>query len=329
MNLRRRLTGHDPGIDPVIPRIKKSLVLAELVIGQTVKMKFRESAEKKVCLFHTGVARLIDEPTQSRLSGFGSWLVHEKPFLGAVPLLALGTGHLLLYFVGPAICGARAVKAKHLLVSRTTGGAGSQARLMAFKPTIRILSWRPLSGNLNRLTARTKQSMHPRRPTEIFGLFAATTVLPGVGPKLAAAIEKRIGAHVIDLLRHLPIGLIDRRARPPLGDVTEGGIATFEVLVVKHDKPPPGTRRPWRVITENETGRLEIIFFHARDDYVSRMLPAGERRIVSGRVEIRQGKPQMPHPDHIIRPEDCDEMPEMEKPLLLKEFYTTQVKAIK
>ena len=54
--------------------------------------------------------------------------------------------------------------------------------------------------------------MHPRRPTEIFGLFAATTVLPGVGPKLAAAIEKRIGAHVIDLLRHLPIGLIDRRA---------------------------------------------------------------------------------------------------------------------
>ena len=154
--------------------------------------------------------------------------------------------------------------------------------------------------------------MYPRRPTKIFGLFAATTVLPGVGPKLAAAIEKRIGAHVIDLLRHLPIGLIDRRARPPLGEVTDGSIATFEVLVVKHDKPPPGARRPWRVITENETGRLEIIFFHTRDDYVSRMLPAGERRIVSGRVEIRQGKPQMAHPDHIIRPEDRGEMPEME-----------------
>ena len=51
--------------------------------------------------------------------------------------------------------------------------------------------------------------MHPKRPTEIFGLFAATTVLPGVGPKLAGIIEKRIGAHVIDLLRHLPVGLID------------------------------------------------------------------------------------------------------------------------
>ncbi len=154
--------------------------------------------------------------------------------------------------------------------------------------------------------------MHPKRPTEIFGLFAATTVLPGVGPKLAGILEKRIGAHVIDLLRHLPVGLIDRRARPSLDDVVDGSIATFEVLVVKHDRPPPGTRRPWRVIAENETGRLEIIFFHARDDYVARALPAGERRIVSGRVEIRQGRAQMAHPDHIVDPDNSAEMPLIE-----------------
>ena len=154
--------------------------------------------------------------------------------------------------------------------------------------------------------------MHPRRPTEIFGLSAATTVLPGVGPKLAATLEKRIGTHVIDVLRHLPVGLIDRRARPGLDAVADGSIATFEILVIKHDKPPPGTRRPWRVICENETGQIDLIFFHARDDYVSRMLPAGERRIVSGRVELRQGRPQMAHPDHIVRPDAPEEMPQIE-----------------
>ena len=154
--------------------------------------------------------------------------------------------------------------------------------------------------------------MHPRRPTEIFGLFAATTVLPGVGPKLAATLEKRIGIHVIDVLRHLPVGLIDRRARPGLDAVADGSIATFEMLVIKHDKPPPGTRRPWRVICENETGQIDLIFFHARNDYVSRMLPAGERRIVSGRVELRQGRPQMAHPDHIVRPDAPEEMPQIE-----------------
>ena len=133
--------------------------------------------------------------------------------------------------------------------------------------------------------------MHPKRPPQLFALFAGTTVLPGVGAKLAAVLEKRVGAHVIDVLRHLPVGLIDRRARPDLNDIIDGSIATFEILVVKHDRPPPGTRRPWRVLTENESGRLDILFFHARDDYVARMLPAGERRIVSGRVEIRQGRP--------------------------------------
>ena len=154
--------------------------------------------------------------------------------------------------------------------------------------------------------------MHPKRPPQLFALFAGTTVLPGVGAKLAAVLEKRVGAHVIDVLRHLPVGLIDRRARPDLTDIVDGSIATFEILVVKHDRPPPGTRRPWRVLTENESGKLDILFFHARDDYVAKMLPAGERRIVSGRVELRQGRTQMAHPDHIVRSDDRGSMPELE-----------------
>ena len=32
------------------------------------------------------------------------------------------------------------------------------------------------------------------------------------------------------------------------------------------------------------------------------MLPAGQRRVVSGRVEIFDGIAQMVHPDHILRP---------------------------
>ena len=78
--------------------------------------------------------------------------------------------------------------------------------------------------------------MHPKRPAEIFPLFAATTSLPGVGTKLAAVMEKRVGSHVIDVLRHLPIGLIDRSKRPSVAELTDDTVATFEVLVVKHDR---------------------------------------------------------------------------------------------
>jgi ATP-dependent DNA helicase RecG len=55
--------------------------------------------------------------------------------------------------------------------------------------------------------------LHLKRPPQIFKLFAATTSLSGVGAKLAGILEKRIGTYVIDVLRHLPIGLIDRSQR--------------------------------------------------------------------------------------------------------------------
>lgn len=151
--------------------------------------------------------------------------------------------------------------------------------------------------------------MHPKRPQEIFQLFAATTVLPGVGAKLAAVLEKRIGSHVIDVLRHLPIGMVDRSARPSLASVPDGSIATVEVLVIKHDRPPRGVRRPWRVFCENDTGSLELVFFHAHDDYIMRLLPVGERRIVSGKAEWFQGRVQMAHPDHVVKADAAQSMP--------------------
>jgi ATP-dependent DNA helicase RecG len=63
----------------------------------------------------------------------------------------------------------------------------------------------------------------------------------------------------------------------------------FDCLVIKHDRPPRGVRRPYRVFCENETGALELVFFHAHDDYVAKQLPIGERRLISGRVELFQG----------------------------------------
>jgi ATP-dependent DNA helicase RecG len=155
-------------------------------------------------------------------------------------------------------------------------------------------------------------AVHPKRPPEIFQLFAATTSLSGVGAKLAAVLEKRVGSHVIDVLRHLPIGLTDRRQRPALSAVVDGSIATFEILVMKHDRPAHGVRRPYRVFCQNETGKLELVFFHAHSDFVAKQLPVGARRVVSGRVDLFQGRVQMAHPDHIVAPENSDSMPLLE-----------------
>jgi len=57
------------------------------------------------------------------------------------------------------------------------------------------------------------------RSTRLDRLFAPVTSLSGIGPQLGKLIERAAGPLVIDLLWHLPVGLVDRRAAPPLSQL--------------------------------------------------------------------------------------------------------------
>ena len=54
---------------------------------------------------------------------------------------------------------------------------------------------------------------------------------------------------------------------------------------------------------------IDLVFFHADGDYLIRTLPPGTRRVVSGRVESYRERPQMPHPDYVVAPEDAGTLP--------------------
>jgi len=151
------------------------------------------------------------------------------------------------------------------------------------------------------------------RPEILFPLFARASSLPGIGPRLEKLVERLAGPHVADLLWHLPSGLIDRRFRPPIAEVKDGEIATVNVTVGLHVPPPGRNKRvPYRVWVSDETGEMPLIFFHARTDYLQRVLPEGEKRLISGRIDFYQGSPQMTHPDHIVEPEKEAELPLIE-----------------
>ncbi|MGC6411660.1 MAG: ATP-dependent DNA helicase RecG [Candidatus Puniceispirillaceae bacterium] len=168
--------------------------------------------------------------------------------------------------------------------------------------------------------------MHITRPPLLYPLFAETTSLDGIGARLAGLLEKRIeGRHVMDLLRHLPVGLIDRRARPAIPMARDGQIAVFELRITKHDMPPAKTRRPARIYAENETGEIELVYFHARPDYLSRLLPVGGTRLISGRVEHFNGRVQMMHPDFVLPLDKAGEMPEIEPVYPLTAGITSRV----
>ena len=151
------------------------------------------------------------------------------------------------------------------------------------------------------------------RPEILFPLFASVTRLPGIGPRLEKLYERLTGPHVVDLLWHLPTGIIDRRFRPPISEVKDGEIATLAVTVGLHVPPPPRNNRvPYRVWVSDETGEMSLVFFRARADYIEKMLPEGQKRLISGKVDFYQGQPQMTHPDHIVAPENEKDMPLIE-----------------
>jgi ATP-dependent DNA helicase RecG len=60
-------------------------------------------------------------------------------------------------------------------------------------------------------------------------------------------------------------------------------------------------------------------------DWLRRLLPEGETRLVSGKVEWYSGRPQMVHPDHVVAPEDEDKLPTIEPIYPLTEGLTVRV----
>ncbi len=137
------------------------------------------------------------------------------------------------------------------------------------------------------------------RPQSLTPLFAQVTSLPGIGPRLGKLVEKLAGPLVVDLLWHLPFAVIDRRNAPTVATAKGGEIATLTVTVDEH-LVPRNPRQPYRVWCSDETGRLCLTYFNGREDYLKKLLPPGEQRVVSGKVEIYQGDAQITHPDHVV-----------------------------
>ena len=145
------------------------------------------------------------------------------------------------------------------------------------------------------------------RPQNLNTLFRPVVDLRGIGTRIAALVDHVAGPDVVDLCWHLPAGIIDRGYRPTVEQAEEGRVATLTVTVGTHQPSPPrNTRAPYRVWCFDATGGLILVFFHARGDYLRRILPPGETRVVSGRVDRYGSALQMTHPDFIVPEAELD-----------------------
>ncbi|ETX29826.1 ATP-dependent DNA helicase RecG [Roseivivax isoporae] len=149
------------------------------------------------------------------------------------------------------------------------------------------------------------------RPEILFPLFGALTGLDGIGPKTAEALGQLAIEAPRDLLFTLPQSGIDRAPRPTIRGADLPAVLTVEVTVGAH-RAPRSKGGAYRVTVEDDATAFQIVFFRGRGDYITRILPQGQRRVVSGRVELFDGMAQMVHPDHVLPPEEAGTLPAYE-----------------
>ena len=166
------------------------------------------------------------------------------------------------------------------------------------------------------------------RPEIIFPLFSALTVLDGVGPKIAKNFENLGITRPRDLLFTLPYSGIKRDLVATVQGAEFPNVLTVQVTVGVH-KAGRTKSAACRVQVEDQETTFQLVFFHARGDYLKKMLPVGATRIVSGKVELFDGVAQMVHPEYMIAPEELHTIPKFEPiyPLTAGVTQKTMVRA--
>jgi ATP-dependent DNA helicase RecG len=113
---------------------------------------------------------------------------------------------------------------------------------------------------------------------------------------------------VIDLLFHMPESYLDRSARPTIREARAGTVATIAVEVVRHERPAH-SRQPWRIVVRDKTGTAELVFFRFTREA---QMPPGALLMVSGKVELFNGRVTIAHPEHMVSAAEASRIPAIE-----------------
>ena len=83
--------------------------------------------------------------------------------------------------------------------------------------------------------------------------------------------------------------------------------------VTEHRAPPNArSRAPFKVLVEDDTGDVELVFFLANHEWMRARLPVGATRWVSGKLELWDGHRQMVHPDRVMDADEFARLPAVE-----------------
>ena len=129
-------------------------------------------------------------------------------------------------------------------------------------------------------------------------IFSSIDNLKGVGPQLSKYLKKKRIEKIKDVLLNLPYSETDRSKIFKLKDLEVGKIQTIKIQVKKLNFPRI-RNLPNKIYCEDETGKIEIVYFNSREGYLRKLFPLNEFVIVSGKINYFNKKYQITNPDYV------------------------------
>lgn len=134
------------------------------------------------------------------------------------------------------------------------------------------------------------------RPEILNPLFAEVETLPGIGPQAAKQLKRLDVTRVIDLVYHLPTGVIERIRAPAASASLLGRNVILELKPFQTRENRSG-RGPTRVFAADGEGNTISLVYFNNPGWAKKSLPMDQVRIVSGKLEQYGDEWQIIHPE--------------------------------
>jgi len=129
-------------------------------------------------------------------------------------------------------------------------------------------------------------------------LLADLTQLNGVGKKTMEILKKKKVNNIFDLLWRLPKSYTDRTLVSKICDLQIGATSTIKIFPLKYLFPRV-RNLPNKVNCQDQTGKIDCIFFNSHEGYVRKILPLNEEVTISGKINNYKGRYQITNPTYI------------------------------
>ena len=129
-------------------------------------------------------------------------------------------------------------------------------------------------------------------------LLSDINTIKGIGAKTTKLFKKKNINTVFDLLWSLPRDFTDRSIISKINELQIGKIQTIIVSVNKYNFPRI-RNLPNRVICEDETGKIDCVFFNSYEGYIRKILPLNSKITISGKITFYKNRYQITNPTHV------------------------------